>query len=83
MNIGYYAHHHSSGHCRQADKLAALLPSDERDHITVFTSVTEDSYGFKAIPESQVVRLSAEDELSTDVLEAIEAIHQQQPNPSP
>lgn len=68
MHIGYYAHHHGSGHCRQADKLAALLPSDKRDHITVFTSTSADDYGFKAIPESQVVRLSAEDELSTDVL---------------
>lgn len=68
MNIGYYAHHHGSGHCRQADKLASLLPLDKRSHITVFTSVTSDSYCFKSIPESQVIRLSAEDELSTDVL---------------
>lgn len=68
MNIGYYAHHHGSGHCRQADKLASLLPSDERSHITLFTSVATESYRFKAIPESQIIRLSAEDELSTDVL---------------
>ena len=35
MRIGYYAHHHGSGHCRQADKLAALLPDDVREQLIV------------------------------------------------
>ncbi|WP_296403752.1 hypothetical protein [Psychrobacter sp.] len=68
MNIGYYAHHHGSGHCRQADKLAALLSVDDRSHITVFTSISAEAYTFNSIPESQVVRIAAEDELDTDTL---------------
>ena len=49
IRIGYYAHHHGSGHCRQADKLAALLPNDARAQLTVFTSLDIDSYRFTAI----------------------------------
>lgn len=68
MNIGYYAHHHGSGHCRQADKLAALLPADQRSHLTVFTSLSAETYTFNSIPELQVIRLAAEDELESDTL---------------
>jgi len=68
MRIGYYAHHHGSGHCRQADKLAALLPNDARAQLTVFTSLDIDSYRFTAIDEQQIVRLNAEDECPDDIL---------------
>ncbi|MGP9543865.1 hypothetical protein ACT3QR_02505 [Psychrobacter sp. AOP7-B1-25] len=68
MRIGYYAHHHGSGHCRQAEKLAALLPNDARAQLTVFTSLDADNYRFTAIDEQQIVRLNAEDELPNDVL---------------
>ena len=68
MRLGYYAHHHGSGHCRQIDKLAALLPTEARQQLTVFTSVTCDAYMFAAIDEAQVVRLPAEDERADDVL---------------
>jgi len=68
MRIGYYAHHHGSGHCRQADKLAALLPNDTRAQLTVFTSLNIDSYRFTAIDERQIVRLNAEDERPDDIL---------------
>ncbi|WP_457856968.1 hypothetical protein [Psychrobacter pulmonis] len=68
MRLGYYAHHHGSGHCRQIDKLAALLPTEARQQLTVFTSVTSDAYMFAAIDEAQVVRLPAEDERADDVL---------------
>ncbi|WP_394124028.1 hypothetical protein [Psychrobacter nivimaris] len=68
MRIGYYAHHHGSGHCRQADKLAALLPNNVRSQLTVFTSLDIDSYRFTAINEQQIVRLNAEDERPDDIL---------------
>jgi len=68
MRIGYYAHHHGSGHCRQADKLAALLPNDARAQLTVFTSLDINSYRFTAIDEQQIVRLNAEDERLDDIL---------------
>lgn len=68
MRLGYYAHHHGSGHCRQIDKLSALLPTEARQQLTVFTSVTSDAYMFAAIDEAQVVRLPAEDERADDVL---------------
>ena len=68
MRIGYYAHHHGSGHCRQADKLAALLPSAWLQSLTVFTSLDTDAYTFKTITEAQIVRLSPEDERLDDVL---------------
>ena len=68
MLIGYYAHHHGSGHCRQADKLAALLPPKLRSQMTVFTSLPNDGYHFSAITDEQIVRLSAEDQLPEDVL---------------
>ena len=68
IRIGYYAHHHGSGHCRQADKLAALLPNDARAQLTVFTSLDIDSYRFTAIDEQQIVRLNAEDERPDDIL---------------
>lgn len=68
MRLGYYAHHHGSGHCRQIDKLAALLPTEARQQLTVFTSLTSDTYTFAAIDEAQIVRLPAEDERSDDVL---------------
>lgn len=68
MRLGYYAHHHGSGHCRQIDKLAALLPAEARQQLTVFTSVTSDTYTFAAIDEGRIVRLPAEDERADDVL---------------
>ena len=68
MRIGYYAHHHGSGHCRQADKLATLLPNDARTQLTVFTSLDIDSYRFTTIDEQQIVRLNAEDERPDDIL---------------
>ena len=68
MRIGYYAHHHGSGHCRQADKLAALLPEPVRAQFTVFTSVSAADYSFSNISEAQVVRLAPEDERADDVL---------------
>jgi len=68
IRIGYYAHHHGSGHCRQADKLAALLPNNARAQLTVFTSLDIDSYRFTAIGEQQIVRLNAEDERPDDIL---------------
>ncbi|WP_201618380.1 hypothetical protein [Psychrobacter urativorans] len=68
MRIGYYAHHHGSGHCRQADKLAALLPVELQRQLTVFTSLAADAYTFTTITEKQIVRLNAEDERPDDVL---------------
>ncbi|MGP4713346.1 MULTISPECIES: hypothetical protein [unclassified Psychrobacter] len=68
MRIGYYAHHHGSGHSRQADKLAALLPFALRSQMTVFTSLPNEGYRFDAIADEQIVRLSAEDQLPEDVL---------------
>ncbi|TXD98433.1 hypothetical protein ES754_05835 [Psychrobacter frigidicola] len=68
MRIGYYAHHHGSGHCRQADKLAALLPVELQSQLTVFTNLAADAYTFTTITESQIVRLNAEDERPDDVL---------------
>ncbi|GAA0324205.1 hypothetical protein [Psychrobacter aestuarii] len=68
MRIGYYAHHHGSGHCRQADKLAALLPEPVRAQFTVFTSVSAADYSFSNICEAQVIRLAPEDERAGDVL---------------
>lgn len=68
MNIGYYAHHHGSGHCRQADKLAGLLPKDCRHKLTVFTTVSAEEFTFSQINESQVVRLAAEEERGDEVL---------------
>ena len=68
MRIGYYAHHHGSGHCRQADKLAALLPFELRQQMTVFSSLPTDGYRFSTITNEQIVRLSTEDQLPEDVL---------------
>ncbi|MDN5619938.1 MAG: hypothetical protein L0G63_05545 [Psychrobacter sp.] len=68
MRIGYYAHHHGSGHCRQADKLAALLPEPVRAQFTVFTSVSAADYSFSNISEAQVIRLAPEDERADDVI---------------
>lgn len=68
MRIGYYAHHHGSGHCRQADKLAKLLPANLQSQLVVFTSLLPKDYLFNSIKEAQVVRLSQEDELPSDVL---------------
>jgi hypothetical protein len=77
MRIGYYAHHHGSGHCRQADKLAALLPAELRAQLTVFTSLQAEAYTFTAIPEAQIIRLSPEDECTGDVLRARAGKHWQ------
>ena len=68
MRIGYYAHHHGSGHCRQADKLAALLPVEWRQQLTVFTSLAPNAYTFTTITDTQIVRLNPEDERTDDVL---------------
>ncbi|MGO2885553.1 hypothetical protein [Psychrobacter celer] len=68
MRIGYYAHHHGSGHCRQADKLAALLSPELRQQMTVFTSLPADGYRFSSINDEHIVRLDAEDERPDDVL---------------
>ncbi|OLF41876.1 hypothetical protein [Psychrobacter sp. Rd 27.2] len=68
MRIGYYAHHHGSGHCRQADKLAALLSIELRSQMTVFTSLPADGYRFSSINDEHIVRLDAEDERPDDVL---------------
>ncbi len=68
MRIGYYAHHHGSGHCRQADKLAALLPPSYRQQMIVFTSLSAEDYTFSHIDTDHVIRLSAEDERPDDVL---------------
>lgn len=68
MRIGYYAHHHGSGHCRQADKLAALLPLELRQQMTVFTSLAIDDYRFTTLSDTQIIRLSAEDQLPDEVL---------------
>ena len=68
MRLGYYAHHHGSGHCRQIDKLAALLPVDAKSQLIVFTSLSPDDYNFTAVDETQIVRLQTEDECADDVL---------------
>lgn len=68
MRVGYYAHHHGSGHCRQADKLAALLPVNLRKHFIVFTSLAADAYPFTTVAEEQIVRLTPEDEREDDIL---------------
>lgn len=77
MRIGYYAHHHGSGHCRQIDKLAALLPIEDRQQLTVFTSLTLEAYTFTAINEQQIVRLYPEDERVDDVLKGRAGKHWQ------
>ena len=68
MRIGYYAHHHGSGHCRQADKLAALMPISLRNNFIVFTSLAADAYTFTTIKNDQIIRLNAEDEREDDIL---------------
>lgn len=68
MRIGYYAHHHGSGHCRQADKLAALMPISLRNTFIVFTSLTIDAYTFTTVKNDQIIRLNAEDEREDDIL---------------
>lgn len=68
MRIGYYAHHHGSGHCRQADKLAALLPQSLRHNLIVFTSLSSNDYHFTTVAEEQIIRLSPEDERDDEVL---------------
>ncbi|ERL55115.1 hypothetical protein [Psychrobacter aquaticus] len=77
MRIGYYAHHHGSGHCRQIDKLAGLLPLENRQQLTVFTSLTSEGYTFTAINEQQIIRLHAEDERADDVLKGRAGEHWQ------
>lgn len=68
MNIGYYAHHHGSGHCRQAEKLATFLPKDGQKNLIVFTSLSAAQSNFSTIDESQVVRLAAEEERLDEVV---------------
>lgn len=68
MRIGYYAHHHGSGHCRQADKLAALLPQNLQRNLVVFTSLSTDAYQFMTVDEEQIIRLSPEDQRDDEVL---------------
>ncbi len=79
MNIGYYAHSHGTGHCRQADKLAALLESikssvdidiaGKTDNLlTLFTSMQPQAYHFEHIDAANVVRLPDEHPHSEDVL---------------
>lgn len=77
MRIGYYAHHHGSGHCRQIDKLATLLPIEARQQLTVFTSLAPEAYTFASINEQQIVRLYAEDERPDDVLKGRAGEHWQ------
>lgn len=77
MRLGYYAHHHGSGHCRQIDKLAALLPVDAKRQLIVFTSLSQDDYNFTAVDETQIVRLQAEDECADDVLKGRAGEHWQ------
>ena len=77
MRLGYYAHHHGSGHCRQIDKLAALLPADIRRQLIVFTSLSRDDYDFTAVNETQIERLQAEDECADDVLKGRAGEHWQ------
>lgn len=71
MNIGYYAHHHGTGHCRQADKLAAhwqnVHPS-AAETLTVFTSLPAEDYKFSHINAKNIIRLPDEHETATDVL---------------
>ena len=68
MRLGYYAHHHGSGHCRQIDKLAALLPVDAKNQLIVFTSLSPDDYSFSSLDKQQIIRLQTEDECADDVL---------------
>ena len=68
MRLGYYAHHHGSGHCRQIDKLAALLPVDAKSQLIVFTSLSPDDYSFSSLDKQQIIRLQTEDECADDVL---------------
>lgn len=71
MKLGYYAHHHGSGHCRQADKLAGLLSSqgfDPNKLFTVFTSTPKADYSFSHLSDSQVIRLAGEHEQPDDLL---------------
>ena len=68
MRLGYYAHHHGSGHCRQIDKLADLLPVDAKSQLIVFTSLSPNDYSFSSLDKQQIIRLQAEDECADDVL---------------
>ena len=77
MRLGYYAHHHGSGHCRQIDKLAALLPVDAKSQLIVFTSLSPDDYSFSYLDEQQIIRLQAEDECADDVLKGRAGEHWQ------
>ncbi|OXL19185.1 hypothetical protein [Psychrobacter sp. DAB_AL32B] len=77
MRLGYYAHHHGSGHCRQIDKLAALLPVDAKRQLIVFTSLSLDDYAFSCLDEQQIIRLQAEDECADDVLKGRAGEHWQ------
>lgn len=77
MRLGYYAHHHGSGHCRQIDKFAALLPVDTKRQLIVFTSLSRDDYDFTAVDETQIVRLQVEDECADDVLKGRAGEHWQ------
>lgn len=77
MRLGYYAHHHGSGHCRQVDKLAALLPGAAKRQLIVFTSLSSNAYTFTSIDETQIIRLQAEDECADDVLKGRAGEHWQ------
>ncbi|MGP5551006.1 hypothetical protein ACTXNE_10010 [Psychrobacter namhaensis] len=77
MRIGYYAHHHGSGHCRQVDKLATLLSTKDRKQLTVFTSLPSEAYTFACIEEQQIIRLHAEDERPDEVLRGRSGEHWQ------
>ncbi|MDO5769401.1 MAG: hypothetical protein Q4P13_07845 [Psychrobacter sp.] len=71
MRLGYYAHHHGSGHCRQADKLAGLLSAqgfNPNELLTVFTSTPKEDYSFSHLQDSQVIRLPDEHEDPSDLL---------------
>ncbi len=72
MNIGYYAHHHGSGHCQKAGRLATWLAQLGTDTgkgtpLTVMTSAKYAQKWLHDKPNINLIHLADEDPTSDDV----------------
>ena len=72
MNIGYYAHHHGSGHCQKAGRVATWLAQLGTDTgkgtpLTVMTSAKYAQKWLHDKPNINLIHLADEDPTSDDV----------------
>ena len=71
MNIGYYAHHHGSGHCQKAGQARWLAQSGtDTGKGTPLTVMTSAKYAQKWLhdkPNINLIHLADEDPTSDDV----------------